>query len=139
MYVKFDDRVGIQKMKCCAFASAVEMGSTGIQPEEARVTKKDGMHRQFPLKLTWACTVHKVQGITVDAVVVSLEKIFAAGQAYIALNWVRNLSALVIRDFKDKAIYCKDTIKDAIENMPAVRAGEAGRDCGPRSRLRSRR
>ncbi|XP_059198565.1 uncharacterized protein LOC131978809 [Centropristis striata] len=119
VYVKFDDdRVGVQKRKRCAFASAVQMGSTGIGPEEERVTKKGGMRRQFPLKLAWACTVHKVQGLTVDSAVVSLKKIFAAGQAYVALSRVRNLSGLVIRDFKESTIYCKDTVKDAIENMP---------------------
>ena len=56
--VKFDGTVGIQKRKRSAFASAIEMGSTGLQPEEDRVTKKGGMCRQFPVKLAWACTVH---------------------------------------------------------------------------------
>ena len=84
VYVKFDDdRVDIQKRKHCAFPSAVEMCSTGIKPEEERMNKKGEMCRQFPLKLAWACTVQKVQGITVDKAVVSLERIFATGQVYV--------------------------------------------------------
>ncbi|KAK0145353.1 ATP-dependent DNA helicase PIF1 [Merluccius polli] len=79
------------------------MGSTGIEAEE-RVTKHGGVRRQFPLKLAWACTVHK--------------KIFAAGQAYVALSRVRSLSGLVIEDFHEKAIYCKDNIQAAIATMP---------------------
>ena len=61
IYVKFDDRVGTKRRSCSAFVAAVEMGSTGIEPEEERVTQHGGLRRQFPLKLAWACTVHKVQ------------------------------------------------------------------------------
>ena len=119
VYVKFDDNeVGADIRKRCAYSEAVEMGSTGIRAEEERVTNKGGLRRQFPLKLAWACTVHKVQGVTVDAAVVCLKRIFAAGQAYVALSRVRSLSGLVIEDFEERVIYCKDDIKDAIKNMP---------------------
>lgn len=119
VYVKFDaNEVGAQRRKCCSHALSVAIGSTGIKPDEERVNNKGGMRRQFPLKLAWACTVHKVQGISVDEAVVSLKKIFAAGQAYVALSRVRSLSGLIIQDFEEKDLYCKDSINDAIQSMP---------------------
>lgn len=117
IYVLFDDpQIGAQRCKHHPYPPAVT--STGIDPKEETVTARGSLRRQFPLKLAWACAVHKVQGLTVDKAVVSLSKILAPGQAYVALSRVRSLSGLVITDFAEKAIYCKDSIKEALTTVP---------------------
>ncbi|XP_072572246.1 uncharacterized protein [Paramormyrops kingsleyae] len=120
IYVTFDNEAAgksLRAKKPCLIKGLDR--ATQIKPEEERVGNSGAARRQFPLRLAWACTVHKVQGLTVDNAVVSLKKIFAAGQAYVALSRVTSLEGLIIEDFKESVIYAKQDIESAMRSMPA--------------------
>lgn len=71
-----------------------EKTCVGIRPSNEDISFRNGVRKQFPLQLAWACTIHKVQGLTVKQCVVDLNKCFASGQAYVALSRVTFVSGL---------------------------------------------
>ena len=72
---------------------------------------------QFPLTLASGCTIHKVQGITVDHIVMCMNGPFNPGQAYVALSRARNIKGLYLTDFNALKIITSDKVKKEMARL----------------------
>jgi hypothetical protein len=82
-----------------------------------------GTFNQYPLKLAWAITIHKSQGLTFERAVIDARSAFAHGQVYVALSRCRNLEGLVLSSRIDQRCIIdnpsvSDFIKGTEQNQP---------------------
>ena len=76
-----------------------------------------GTFRQFPLKLAWAITIHKSQGLTFEKVIIDAAAAFAHGQVYVALSRCKTFEGIVLRSrIQSSAIVTDDKVQAFSDN-----------------------
>ena len=81
--------------------------------------KEIGSFTQIPLRLAWAVTIHKSQGLTFDKLVVDAQQAFAHGQVYVALSRCTSLEGLVLKTrITSNALIGDGLVDYFVEQMP---------------------
>jgi ATP-dependent DNA helicase PIF1 len=86
--------------------------------------KKRASIAQIPLRLAWAITVHKSQGMTLDAARIDLRKAFVEGMGYVALSRVKNLDTLYLTGINRMAL----VVSSDAQSIDAMLRGRAAAD-----------
>lgn len=80
-----------------------------VQQHTWRTYNDSGRHvvaevSQYPLRLAWAVTVHKSQGLSLDSAIIDLSQAFTPGMGYVALSRVRSLKGLYLKGLGEQAL-----------------------------------
>jgi len=97
-----------------------------VRPERWTVRGAHGggagaFRQQLPLKLAWAFSIHKAQGMTLDCVEVNLANVFECGQAYVALSRARSLEAARIVNFRRECISADPKVIKFYRDLAAIK------------------
>ena len=138
MFIKFDDSfAGVNAMSKCKDRYARENTTVPIQPVLARIKVRPGkpsspeiQRLEFPITLAWACTVHKVQGLTLNEAVVSFElqrqNHFNFGQIYVALSRATSLQGLhIIGHMEDRHIRANPKVHLEYQRLRQIEAEDS--------------
>jgi len=81
------------------FLNGESLLCTPEQDEKEVAGGRKVVRNQVPLRLSWAMTIHKAQGMSIDFLEVDLRNVFEAGQAYVALSRARTIEGLRVLSY----------------------------------------
>ena len=120
VWVLFDnERVGASSRQLTPPPRLLHPQCVQIKPhtEQFSFQNMNITRHQYPLRLAWACTVHKTQGMTLQKCVVSFKGTFLAGMQYVALSRVTSLQGLYVTDYSESALYCEPKVTQSLQTM----------------------
>ncbi len=91
-----------------------------IEPEKFEYYYNDkvmAQRHQYPLRLAWAITIHKSQGMTLENLYVDCKRIFERGQAYVAMSRVKTLSGLYLENFSKERVLADEKVVEFYKNL----------------------
>jgi ATP-dependent DNA helicase PIF1 len=94
----------------------VERGSWVIE-EDGKIKAEIN---QYPLRLAWAITVHKSQGMSLDAAEIDLSQSFERGMGYVALSRVRSLEGLFLKGLNEMALKINEEVLEIDKKFRAL-------------------
>ena len=98
-----------------------------LNPQKQQVEENViGTFTQYPLRLAWAITIHKSQGLTFDKAIIDAGKAFAPGQVYVALSRCRTLDGVVlVSKIGSNSLHNDEHIKTFSKNYKNARLDES--------------
>lgn len=93
-----------------------------LNPVNKEITEVvEGRFKQYPIRLAWAITIHKSQGLTFERAIIDANASFAHGQVYVALSRCKSLEGLVLGSpLRAEAIISDDTIDEFTRGAEAL-------------------
>ncbi len=97
-----------------------------IDEKTSEITEEtEGSFNQIPLKLAWAITIHKSQGLTFERAIIDAEASFAHGQVYVALSRCKTLEGMVLSTpISNRSIINDGTVRGFVQQVEKNQPGE---------------
>ena len=96
-----------------------------LNEETKEITEEiEGTFRQYPIRLAWAITIHKSQGLTFERAIIDARNSFAHGQTYVALSRCKTLEGMVLESpLRREAIISDSTVDDFTKEVERNKPG----------------